>query len=288
MATQKQRKAPRASFVVTVAASAALAIAALPGCGSTVSGSCPEAQPSYGSDCSGDGQSCSYGSDGCGNATEYVCHNGAWEYGEMIGTCNPPPPDLCPADLPAYGAPCGEVGAICDYPGGACDIGMTATCGDDLTWSVYDAGSCNPPPPPSCPAELPEQGAPCDPTWEEYCSYPVDTGCGPIDAQAQCVDGTWQVAIPTCNPPPPDYCYSLTSEADCAANASFCRWLVPGCADPSSPPPALAQASCHPSYDCVSSDECPVGTTCSEVVTDPCYNQGCDACGLVSNLCVAP
>lgn len=283
MATQKKRKAPRASFVITVtAAASALTLAALPGCGSTVSGSCPEAEPSYGSSCGEAGQSCTYGDDGCGNPIEYACEDGAWGYGDSVSTCNPPPPPLCPDTIPSYGAACDVVGSLCEYAD-SCGLTSSATCSSDLTWEVTHV-SCNPPP---CPPEAPVPGTACVQPWGE-CIYTVDDGCGTTEAQAECVNGLWQFSVPICNPPPPDYCYSLTTEAECGAAASLCRWLVPGCATPGTSPPPLAQAGCHPSFDCGTSAECLAGATCAEVITDPCYNLDCDACGASSKLCVAP
>jgi hypothetical protein len=109
-----------------------------------------------------------------------------------------------------------------------------------------------------------------------------------METQATCFEGSWQVATLTCNPPPPDTCSTLATEADCAANQSFCRWLVPGCADPGVPPPPLAQAGCFPSFDCAAGDVCPDGTSCQTVVYDPCYNKDCYGCSAVASLCVGP
>lgn len=238
MATQKKRKAPRAPFIVTVSAVSFVAFAALPGCGTVTSNppppdgvACPDADPSIGGACDYDGQSCTYGTDECGNPIDYACANGEWTWGPGTGTCNPPPPE--------------------------------------------------------CPAEAPAQGAPCDEGWDGPCFYTVDTGCGPVEAQATCFGGQWDVPLPTCNPPPPEYCYTLATEDECALNGSFCRWEVPGCAEPGSVPPALPQAGCHPSFDCISDGECLAGSTCQEVVINPCYNDVCDACGATAMLCVA-
>ena len=234
MAKQSKRRAPRAPFIMTVAATSAVALSALPGCGSSVNTGnegCPEEMPLSGSACEAEGQDCSFGSDGCGNPMEMSCEGGQW------------------------------------------------------TWT--GGGTCNPPPPPVCPDTAPNSGDPC---WEEgiSCSYQVDTGCGPMDAPATCEGGVWNVSIVSCNPPPPDICFSMVTEADCTANAPFCRWLTPGCADPSAPPLPLGQAGCFPEFDCASTVECPAGTTCEERVYDPCYNLGCDACGATAMLCVAP
>lgn len=236
MAKQRKRRAPRAPFIVTVAATSAVALAALPGCGSSVvtgeSGECPEVMPSAGSSCAVEGQSCSFGTDECGSPIAMACQGGTWAW-ESISSCNPPPPPAeCPVSAPNNGDPC------------------------------FDEGMS--------------------------CVYTIDDGCGPIDTPATCQGGVWSLGISTCNPPPPEYCYSLTTEADCNLYGDICRWLVPGCADPSTPPLPLAQAGCFPSYDCASSAECAAGTTCEQRVYNPCVNLPCDACGAVAMLCVAP
>lgn len=295
---QKKRKTPRTPFIVTLTTAASVAsvagLMALPSCKPVVdtggSTGCPDNPPQSAADCSDDGQVCTY--DYCGSTIDYRCEGGSWEH-DPIASCNPPPPPACSDEVPASGSSCNVPGVVCTYTSTdpACPSDLTATCGDDLTWSITSDATCNPPPPPPlCPEELPNQGEPCDGS-EPVCTYPVDTPCGPMDVQAACEDGVWRVPVvqsPTCNPPPPDLCYTLATEGECAALGSFCRWLVPGCADPASGPAQLSQAGCFPSFDCAVSEQCPVGTSCQEAIYNPCYNLACDACGAVAKLCTAP
>ncbi len=255
MAKHSKRRAPRAPFIVTVTAATTAMALALPGCGTTVT------------------------SGGEDPPTDPDCPAGY--------ACNPPPtPSECPESTPAQDSACDAPGMECEYPDPDCEYSATfATC-ENGAWQVgWTGGSCNPPAP--CPAEIPANGDACG--WEEpICTYTVDTGCGPMDVPATCENGAWSVAIPICNPPPPEVCFQMTTEADCDGMGPTCRWLVPGCADPASPPPALAQAGCFPSYDCTDSVECPAGTACEQRAYDPCYNDVCDACGSAAMLCVAP
>jgi hypothetical protein len=250
MAMQKKRRVPRAPFIVTVTAAASLgAIAALPGCGTSVTDATDP--------------------DGC--------------YPEGPVACNPPLPQ-CPDSVPAQGAACDTAPQGCEYPGdGACVERVIATCGSDFTWSVEEVSSCI-----QCPAEMPAGGTPCSLPPDQTCTYTVDTGCGPMDAFMSCAEGVWQGGPPTCNPPPPETCYTLATEGECTSLAPFCRWLVPGCADATVPPPPLSQAGCFPEWDCAAGDICPAGTSCMQVVIDPCYDLPCDACAATASLCTAP
>lgn len=154
----------RSPFVVTVAVAATTALAASStGCGANVvpntcDGSacndvqapsqCPASPPAQNSPCMPNGLSCSYNlnpnNDSCGvRPFQFFCNNGVWQGG--ISTCNPPPP-MCPATMPANGAPC--VGVLsCQYtmntPCGPIPVPAMCTSGQ---WMVAGV-SCNPPPP---------------------------------------------------------------------------------------------------------------------------------------------
>jgi hypothetical protein len=201
-------------------------------------------------------------------------------------TSNPPYVEdpQCPDQEPTTGAPCSDVIA-CSYE---VDYGCgpqtnTASC-DGTTWSVNWGGpSCNPPPPPpTCPTEAPTWGAPCSEVIT--CSYEIDQGCGPQPATATCDGASWSISPQvSCNPPPPDYCVTYTTEAACGQDAS-CRWLVPGCGEP-----PLPQAGCFAAVDCGGDFDCQIsGGTCQEVVINPCHNLACDACGMTVSVCVPP
>jgi hypothetical protein len=80
-----------------------------------------------------------------------------------------------------------------------------------------DAGVCGAPPP-VCPAQPPDDGAPCcfNAPLENPCFYPCSFGDGGIYAtsSAKC-DGTrWHVARSACSPPPRDAAPDLTFGPD--------------------------------------------------------------------------
>ncbi len=68
---------------------------------------CPSSVPSHGAACVSDGLVCSYDQGPCCPAHEARCADGAWS--AEIWSCNPPPPDPCPADPPAPGSACGSL-----------------------------------------------------------------------------------------------------------------------------------------------------------------------------------
>jgi len=243
MAKHTERRAPRASFIVTMtAATSAMALAVMPGCGSTVgegssSGTpsgCPAKYPPEGTACTQPGLECNYMWSVC-PPVDVVCESGAWHL--LTGLSCRPPPYECPQELPAPGSSCEYIGATCYYSTGV-----------------------------------------------------IDPSCGNIEDVAQCgADATWSVSFSsTCNRPPQDRCTLSSTEVECLDHGTECRWLVPGCADATIPPPALAEAGCFPIDDCASDGECWAGTTCQARVYNPCYNQACNACGATAMLCMEP
>ncbi|AKT39326.1 hypothetical protein [Chondromyces crocatus] len=248
MKQPKKRRAPRAPFIVTVAATSALSLPLLAGCSSSD-----------------------------------VDRSG------LVG--NPPEVEVCPEEVPDDGAPCSDVGVGCDYPAGISCPTFVATCTDEQTWNVEDRTgvTCNPPEVDVCPEAVPEAGAPCS-GQTLSCNYPPDISCP--DFVATCNDdGTWDVddrSVVTCNPPPLPPCDLLTTEAECGSSERSCRWLVPGCAEPNDPVPALAEAGCFEAVPCVDNDFCSPGLVCAARVFDPCHGQACQACGQTEMLCVAP
>lgn len=338
MANQRKRKVLRAPFIVTVAATATVVgVAVLPGCESVVV-RCPASPPEAGSRCSEEGQSCSFGENGCGAPIEYTCRSGAWQDGtatcdrsqpacpasppepssrcgdegqscsfgddgcgglieytcrggvwqDDTATCNPPPVE-CPVSLPDEGSPCFERGVQCTYKDSTCEGETVATCDADGTWMV-EAQGCDPPP---CPEVLPGQGDPCLPPGAR-CEYVRENACGRDVIVATCGDAgdpRWQVnwlGSVSCNPPSPEMCYGPASEDACMRLAPDCQWAVPGCAGGSEGPPALAEAGCFPSTDCKGDADCPFERRCQDVVINPCYNQACAACGQVVKRCLPP
>lgn len=93
MAKHTRRRAPRAPFIVTVtAATSAMALAVMPGCGSNVvvegestSGAtggnpagCPAESPPYQGACAQPGLECTYPDDYC-PPTTVACEGGVWQ-----------------------------------------------------------------------------------------------------------------------------------------------------------------------------------------------------------------
>jgi hypothetical protein len=192
---------------------------------------------------------------------------------------NPPPVETpaCPDVKPSTNTPCTEP-LTCEYNEGCVEVYWC----EEGQWHM--TSGCNPPPvEPPCPSEAPASGTPCSEVAS--CDYTVDHGCGPQTDTATCDGAVWTVQWggPSCNPPPPDYCVSYKTEAECGADAA-CRWLVPGCGMP-----ALPEAGCFSVTDCAGDFDCPIsGGTCQEVSINPCHNQPCDACGMTVSVCVAP
>ncbi|MCA9619343.1 MAG: hypothetical protein KC731_09975 [Myxococcales bacterium] len=143
-------------------------------------------------------------------------------------------------------------------------------------------GTVNPPPP--CPPpDAIVAGELCDPGPLEIC--PADLPfCPPGSGQATCQNGVWIVDGPDCNPPPPLPCESYLDATSCEADFA-CRWLVPGCTEPQ---PAFPEEGCFPKTPCVIGppDPCGGGSTCTQVIVDPCWNAGCDACYAETTICV--
>jgi len=210
--------------------------------------------------------------------------------GDKVSVSNPPslPPDVplpegCPSSVPEDGAPCNPATSYCYYGDEPCEgsgEGHDAYCdADTARWDVTPSWtSCNPPPP-DCPADMPNQGAPCDSEVNWETCYYYDYDCG-IDVWAECLGDAWQVPGIDCNPPPPETCYLMDTEQDCGGIPG-CSWLVPGCGDL-----PLEIASCHPTGQCDSDLDCPDELLCVNVVIDPCYQLPCDACGEERKLCV--
>jgi hypothetical protein len=96
-----------------------------------------------------------------------------------VVTENPPPPPL-------------DAGRDAQIP----EAGVDAQQPSDAKLSI-DAKV-----PGVCPAQEPARGSACDVDPEAACEYgPL---CGPhLTRRAQCVQGAWQVAVSSCNPPPP-------------------------------------------------------------------------------------
>lgn len=194
-------------------------------------------------------------------------------------TTNPPyiSDGTCPESIPLSGDPCASPGLSCSYSD-PCESPMT--CNSAGVWEADYVVSCNPPPVLECPATIPIHGeASC--FGEGTCNYTDECG---LPVTATCPGATWEVSFQgTCNPPAPCDLFGTTEEC---SGSGYCRWLTPGCADPGSVPPPLAQAGCYPLEGCVDNADC-VGNTCQTVIVTPsCVPDGCDACGEAVSLCL--
>lgn len=207
----KKRKTLRASFVVTLAGTASMAIAA-PGCiyGGTTNppptSYCPETTPSAGSSCDPDetGPECLYHNDQCGDVIA-SCIDATWQVD--YGTCEVAWV-VCPDVAPITEGTC-EGEGTCEYSD-ECGQTITATC-LSVRWDTqYPAFSCNGPPP--CQTKDTAEGCATDPTcrWlTPGCAEGFDTalpqeGCYPatpcIDDMGCNLSSTCQevVVLPPC------------------------------------------------------------------------------------------
>jgi hypothetical protein len=192
--------------------------------------------------------------------------------------------DACPEVEPTIGDPCATT-ETCTYDTYCGGSPVDYQCVDGA-WAMEPVGTCNPPPPVSCPPSVPAAGTACFDVPPEGCAYDVASACGPLTVLATCVasefGATWTVEGDTCSPTTPD-CAAYAGPGECLLDTA-CRWLVPGCA---SEPQVPATAGCYPAENCVQGevDSCPAGQACAEVVTDPCWNSMCDACGASVYVC---
>ena len=186
---------------------------------------------------------------------------------------------MCPQNVPDTGAPCQDETLRCDYEDHIDCILADAYC-DDGRWVVehYDY-ECNPPPP--CPYDKPEHGSAC---YDENveCWYVSDWPCPGIDIAAYCSLGQWEVPEPLCNPPPPEYCYTIQNDVECENHVGYCAWRVGGCGDN-----PLAQAGCFPNVSCLEEPSvCSSDQTCTAVSIHPCWNDDCEVCDEAQALCL--
>ncbi|WP_437961700.1 hypothetical protein WME76_20050 [Sorangium sp. So ce119] len=157
---------------------------------------------------------------GCDPTVDDGCPDG-W-------ACNPPP-SSCPEEMPAPGSRCDGDDPSCSYIDG-CDNPIDYACVDGA-WRVEREMSCNPPPPPACPEEMPERRSSCD-ADDLSCSY-IDGCDNPIGYR--CAEGAWRVESEvSCNPPPPACPESLpTTGSACELLGESCSYAgPPDCPEP--------------------------------------------------------
>lgn len=135
----------------------------------------------------------------------------------------------CPEEIPERGSSCEADDLSCEYID-SCDNPIGYGCVDGA-WQVEAEMSCNPPPPPECPAEMPATGSAC---WQlgAGCAYNGPPDC-PDPTIVTCgEDGTWSVTVAvSCNPPPPACPEELPADGDpCEAGIGTCGFMMPtGC-----------------------------------------------------------
>jgi hypothetical protein len=108
---------------------------------------CPADLPAGGSACAVADQSCSYpNGSGC-PGPRATCDAQSKTWMIAITSCKPPPPPVCPPDIPKMGDPCLRA-QTCEYPSGTGCPGPKAVC--DPVAGVWSVGvtACNPPIPP--------------------------------------------------------------------------------------------------------------------------------------------
>ena len=235
---------------------------------------CPAAMPKIGDTCAQAATGCTYEDGPC--SLIFRCEGAAQAWQAQDASCTPEAVDCWVAQ---EGDTCAFPGDGCGEDSGFCGGSFFHECGEDHRWHSFSSGGgggCCPMVGP-CPLAVPKNGDSCDPCFgPAWCTY--ENACG--GAYATCgAEGSWQVAIDDCPPPPSDSCAIHGAEADCKSDPA-CRWLVPGCGDPK-----LPQAGCFPSLDCAP-DGCAAGLSCQKAVIDPCYGKACNTCSADALLCL--
>ncbi len=187
---------------------------------------------------------------------------------------------VCPAELPPDGGLCTPDGLFCKYEDLSACLVADASCSDGRWLVTYYDVECNPPP---CPSDTPLHDTPCETSFEGLsCWYESSWPCPGIDIEASCQQGAWQVPEPLCNPPPPDYCNTIQSDAECDNTGGYCRWREPGCG-----PNPLPQAGCFPAASCLDTPGlCQPEQACTPVSIDPCWNLDCGQCHEPTAVCL--
>jgi hypothetical protein len=214
----RRKKPMKAPFVVTVSAAAA-AVAFVAGCNGIVEpqvfSNPPSSDPPPVTACSSTtqvGDACATTDIKCyrsGSVALECSNNNTWEPEPQLPTNPPQPPqEACPDTDPREGAPCSGTSLTCSY-----DDTCTSRPSNAGSSRVYSCVSFiwkrqSAPYVAACPAAPPQHGescAPCALDLPAQCNYNANpSGCPPTIANCDPKTLTWQVAISTCNPPPPD------------------------------------------------------------------------------------
>lgn len=156
----------------------------------------------------------------------------------------------CPATAPSLGTSCTTL-ETCKY--GPTDCPAVFTC-ENNAWSAAPA-----PCPPSCPADVPANGAACN-VEGAVCNYP-DPSCGDAGADATCDGGHWSISQygPGCIP----YC---PSEIPVEGQSCSGCCLPPSCPyfDPNG---CVVDVSCNAGVWTFGEPACPPPSACAKHTT---------------------
>ncbi len=150
---------------------------------------CSALEPSAGTRCATEGQTCSWNS-ACGGVDRGTCAGAAWSI--SVGPC-PPPTAGCPATAPTAGSPCPSSSEICDY-GNACGAVVAAQCTPG-GWVITEF-PCKP----ECPFAAPPIGSACEALRpRETCDYTFGPTCS---FACLCYLSRWTCYGTPCTDPP--------------------------------------------------------------------------------------
>jgi hypothetical protein len=209
-----QRRLPsrfRVPFVVTVAAAAYQAAFSL-GCGGQVD-----------SDNTG-----SHAANNQGGSSQSAGSGGNHQAGQGGGTnagAGGQVSSNCPTTAPKAGSPCTFPDISCSFQGDPekCkDLLFECT---NLQWHVTITDHCASK---QCPVNRPMNGMPCSLVSGSHCEY-KNGDCCPADS-ATCLDGQWNVAFVSCNPPAPPPCPNeIPADMSDCKPATTCGYTVQTC-----------------------------------------------------------
>jgi hypothetical protein len=154
---------------------------------------CPDSFPTNGTACSlPNDTTCNYDQGSCCPDWGASCVDGKWE--AWASSCNPPPPEPCPTEVPVAGAacgssqPCGNNYQYCTY--GVCPDGSSATVAEcnGSVWTITTQKECGPPPCEGLSACECFDRADCMPE-SNGCLCPCDFKCGGDDPGCACACG---------------------------------------------------------------------------------------------------
>jgi hypothetical protein len=151
---------------------------------------CPEAAPEIGSNCGAEAHFCQYG-----NSVRYDCRRqvycGPQGWSELPSqTCERPPADFCPGNIPEEGRTCdpweGSQHSI-SFASGSCEYGDGSLCGCFALEGRGEWRCTSPPAAAACPSIAPNFGTVCS-DHDQECTYGDHCTTG---AHLICKEGIW-------------------------------------------------------------------------------------------------